>query len=168
MAFKTIPGLLYNGIPVGYDDGVATSPSPTPTPISTFPSDAALFPGKYVFHQHADFVNGSRVISSITIDSPTVWLVDFTCPVGYNHIFRLAIANYGGGDGIKHVDILDDVGRPIASGEATPGSISLYLDAGSHGYGYPNVTPGRKYYMALSVPIQGEYNQAFMDIQQVL
>lgn len=32
MAFKTISGLLYNGLPVGYDDGAVVTPTPTPTP----------------------------------------------------------------------------------------------------------------------------------------
>lgn len=134
-------------------------------PVAPVVITSAFGPSTAV-RQHATL--GIRAVSPVRIDSTNGWVVDFDVPQDYDHILRLVVAEASGGPGVKHVDILNEQGVLVASGDAHPGTVTIYVDTGNHGYGYPSAPSGHKYYVVLTVPTQDEYDLAFFDSQTAL
>ncbi len=169
MSYTAIPDLLFKGVPVYTLDAVSTpSGSVTSAPPVATPTpqvDPIYQKKPFAFRQKASFFNGSRTISSIVVYPSNGWVVEIDIPAGQNNILRFVVAEIGGGPGVKHVDVLDAAGNVITSGDATPGTVTLYVDTANHGYGYPSAPAGNTYFIALTVPTQNEYTQAYLDIQ---
>lgn len=80
MTFKVIPGLVYNGLPVGYDDNgaVVTPPAPTPTPQPTVPPYINPVPSRSVIRTKMPWVASTRIYSDTKLDDHNIWLIPFT------------------------------------------------------------------------------------------
>lgn len=81
MTFKVIPGLVYNGLPVGYDDSgaVTTTPVPTPTPQpSSVPPYINPVPSRSVILKRMPWTPSTRIYSDTKLDDHNIWLIPFT------------------------------------------------------------------------------------------
>lgn len=81
MTFQVIPGLTYNGLPVGYEDtGTVVTPTPTPTPVPTpvVPSYVNPIPSRSVILTKMPWTPATRIYSRTKLDDHNIWLIPFT------------------------------------------------------------------------------------------
>lgn len=96
MTFKTIPGLSFNGSPVGYDDGaVVTPPTPPSPPVVVVPP--ALIAGRSQMVTPISWINGKRYLSPGVLGPGNYWAFLFTPPTTGFSTVRMVGAENGGG-----------------------------------------------------------------------